>query len=171
MRNRAIEIFLEPLPADAENELAVASVKSEASMQRFQNLQSALELQTADSEKARILHHVALDNLSWADLPLLSRFTDTYHLGQNHPVDFSATSFAYNEVYQAPPNQSFRAAIGDMIGTLAKKTSLAPAGFRDAQVSDRAVPLLFIHSCTDSLIKLDSSSASELTFGSLTAAV
>jgi midasin (ATPase involved in ribosome maturation) len=151
MRNRAIEIFLEPLPA-AQNELAVGSVKPEASMRRFQNLQSALELQTTDSEKSWMLQHVALNNLSWTDLPLLNRFTDTHHLGQSPPINFSAICFAYNEIYQAPPNQSFRAAIGDMLGTLAKKTSLAPAGFRDAQVSGRAVPLLFRHSCTDRLI-------------------
>ena len=171
MRNRAIEIFLEPLPANAKNDLAVTSVKPEASMQRFRNLQSALELETVDSEKARMLQRVALDNLSWTDLALLSRFTANNHLGQNLPIVFSAICFAYNEIYQAPPNQSFRAAIGDMLGTLAKKTSLAPAGFRDAQVSGRAVPLLFRHSCTDSLMKLDSSSASKLTFGSLAATV
>jgi uncharacterized protein YlaN (UPF0358 family) len=171
MRNRAIEIFLEPVPVDVKNELVVPIVKPEASMQRFQGFQGVLELQTTYSEKARMLQHVALDNLSWSDLPILSRFIDTYRLGRNLPVDFSTICLAYNEIYQAPSNQTFRAAIGAMLDILAEKSSLVPAGFRDAQVSDRAVPLLFIHSCTDSLIKLDSSSASELTFGSLAAAV
>jgi midasin len=140
MRNRAIEIFLEPLPADLE----VPFVKPEANMLRYQALAKVLESQNSNTERANLLQHVALDNLAWSDMALLPRF-----IAQQDPSTTSQLANicqSYSEIYQSPANQNLRTAIGEILNTLSQKTALAP-GFRDAQVSDRAVPT--IDTCTD----------------------
>jgi midasin len=151
MRNRAIEIFVEPLAPEISQASIGVAAKPEATMQRYQNVIRALETSGADREECQLLQQVALDNLSWSDMPLLSRFSTI--LKQAHPADFSQCCYAYSQIHESSSYQNLREAIGEMLTTLAKKTSLAPAAFRDAQVSDRAVPSL-IESCTDSFNKI-----------------
>jgi hypothetical protein len=109
---------------------------------------------------------VALDNLSWSDVTVFSRFSTV--LGRSSlAVDYPKLYSTYSQIYNSPPFQNFRGAVGEMLGTLASKSSLAPAAFRDAQVSDRAVPLLG-KQCTDSFNKKsDHPSTPKLSFGSL----
>jgi len=140
MRNRAIEIFLEPLATEVE----VSFVKPESAMLRYQALSKVLESKCSEPEQAEMLQHAALDNLAWSDMALLPRFA-----AQQDPATaarFSRICQTYTEMYQSSDNQSLRTAIGEMLNTLTQKTAL-PEGFRDAQVSDRAVR--FIHKCTD----------------------
>jgi midasin len=150
MRNRAIEIFVEPLAPEISQASVDVAARPEATMQRYQNVIRALETSGAAPEESQLLQQVALDNLSWSEMPLLSRFSAI--LRQAHTADFSQCCYAYSQIYDSYSYQNFREAIGEMLGTLAKKTSLAPAAFRDAQVSDRAVPLIELR--TDSFNKI-----------------
>jgi len=152
MRNRAIEIFLEPLPAETTQSALTVTARPEATMQRYQNVMRALETPSSTSEDSQLIHQVALDNLSWSDMPILSRFSASLEL----PAEISQICYTYSQIYGSTSCQDFREAVGDMFDTLAKKTALAPAAFKDAQVSDRAVPRL-VEPCTDSLIKFRSS--------------
>jgi hypothetical protein len=141
MRNRAIEIFLDPLSVESSQTSLGVAARPEASMQRYQNVMHALEISNPATEESQLLHQVALDNLSWSDMPILSRFLASVKQSSTS-ADFSALCYTYTHIYETSSYKNFRAAIGDMLGTLAKKTNLAPADFRDAQVSDRAVPFL-----------------------------
>jgi midasin len=141
MRNRAIEIFLEPLSTEVD----LSFVKPESAMLRYRALSHALESERSDPEQGEMLQHAALDNLAWSDMALLPRFA-----AQQNPVAvarFSQICQRYTEIYQSSENQNLRTAIGEMLNTMTQKTALAP-GFRDAQVSDCAVR--FINTCTDS---------------------
>ncbi|TVY40595.1 Midasin [Lachnellula occidentalis] len=140
MRNRAIEIFLEPLLENSQ----VSFVKPEATILRYQTLAKVLESQNTDIKQASLLQHVALDNLAWSDMSLLPRF-----IAQLDP--FTASKFsnicqAYMQIYQSPDNQNFRTCIGEVFNTISQKTALVP-GFRDAQIihplqNSPLVPLL-----------------------------
>jgi midasin (ATPase involved in ribosome maturation) len=141
MRNRAIEIFLDPLSVESSQTSLGVAARPEASMQRYQNVMHALEISNPATEESQLLHQVALDNLSWSDMPILSRFLASVKQSSTS-ADFSALCYTYTHIHETSSYKNFRAAIGDMLGTLAKKTNLAPADFRDAQVSDRAVPFL-----------------------------
>lgn len=136
MRNRAIEVFLEPLSVNAS--LASVATRPDATMQRFQNLMMAVEQGTDSNLAPEVLHSVALDNLSWSDMQLVPRFIEL--IRQVYPAsDISKTIEAYMDIFQSPANQGVRTEIGTMLGTMAGKNNLAPASFRDAQVSDCAV--------------------------------
>ena len=166
MRNRAIEIFLEPLPPSLDTSLELTIIKPEVAMQRYSVLSKALKLGSSNAEQTTFLKNVALDNLSWADMPVLSRFADV--VKQQHssaPSDLATIFDQYLQIYRGPENQSFRTAVGRMLEGLAAKTNLSHSGFRDAQVSDRAVPSIDINVLIVSMKYLDHSSASELTFG------
>ncbi|KAK0118514.1 hypothetical protein ONS95_007405 [Cadophora gregata] len=129
MRNRAVEIFVEPLSEDAPK-MGLLSVKREAGMRRFQNLATALEIHTSDPEQCRLLYAAALDNLSWSDMPLLSRFVQAFQVS----VEFTSLSESYNDIYQGSANQQLRAAIGGLLSELATKNKLPVENFRDTQV-------------------------------------
>ncbi|KAL5322228.1 hypothetical protein ACEPPN_010200 [Leptodophora sp. 'Broadleaf-Isolate-01'] len=133
MRNRAIEIFVEPVSTEDVPEISVV-VKPEASMRRFRNLAEALGLQGVDQEQARLLHAAALDNLSWSDMPLLERFVKEFCNTEARNVDFAALCEIYNEIYQGSANQQFRASIGGILGELATSNKLPMESFRDTQV-------------------------------------
>lgn len=136
MRNRAIEIFLEPLATDASG--ASVATRPGATMQRFQNLMVTIEKGVDRNLTPESLHSVALDSLSWSDMQLVPRFTEL--MRQVYPAsEISKSIEAYMDIFQNPANQSLRTSIGNMLGIMAGKNNLAPAAFRDAQVSDRAV--------------------------------
>jgi midasin len=166
MRNRAVEIFVEPLPAEAVQPAVALATRPEATMQRYQNVLQLLETSSVVPGESPLLQQVALDNLSWSDVTVFSRFSTV--LGRSSlAVDYPKLYSTYSQIYNSPPFQNFRGAVGEMLGTLASKSSLAPAAFRDAQVSDRAVPLLG-KQCTDSFNKKsDHPSTPKLSFGSL----
>jgi midasin (ATPase involved in ribosome maturation) len=147
MRNRAIEIYLEPLQTTADSDDAFTLAKLEANMQRFQNIFHIFKDTSLDANSSKLVHGVALDNLSWSDMTMVSRFAEMTR--QAYPIQYEAMGLynlyqAYLEIYLGAANQNVRSGIGNALGTIATKSSLAPAGFRDAQVSDRAV-LLDIH--------------------------
>ncbi|TVY82548.1 Midasin [Lachnellula suecica] len=140
MRNRAIEIFLEPLTVDVE----ASFVKPEASMLNYQSLSKSLDVVYLDIEKTDILHRVALDNLAWSDMSLLLRFVAQQY--SSTASRLSKSSQAYLQIYQSSDNQNFRTAIGKMLNQIAQNSAVAP-GFRDAQVihplqNSPLVPLL-----------------------------
>jgi midasin len=143
MRNRAIEIFLEPLPKEASHQSPATS--PEASMQRFKNLMHIVEeTRCTEGSESELVHAVALDNLSWSDLELLPRFFELVKHNYQVP-DPSRLYDAYIDLYRSPEYQGLRTEIGNILSSLALKGGLIPAGFRDAQVSDCAVPLLDSH--------------------------
>ncbi|CZR69956.1 related to midasin (AAA ATPase) [Phialocephala subalpina] len=114
MRNRAIEIFVEPLPVDLETKLVVP--KPEAAMERYQMLVEILDVLQTDFEGAKQIIPVAMDNLSWSDLPLLQRFVTS--LGQLSPIPqdtqfLQQLSQAYLEIYQGSETSSLRDAVRD----------------------------------------------------------
>jgi midasin len=150
MRNRAIEIFIEPLVTEIRHGSVGVAARPEASMQRYQNIVKVLDATSADLEESQLLRQVALENLSWSDMPILSRFSKSIAQAEN--ADFLQLCSTYSQLYESSSYQNYREAIGNMFGTLAEKTNLVPVGFRDAQVSDRAVPRL-IEPCTDSFNK------------------
>ncbi|PVH69086.1 P-loop containing nucleoside triphosphate hydrolase protein, partial [Cadophora sp. DSE1049] len=131
MRNRAVEIFVEPL-SEGRPEMCLVGVKPESGMRRFQNLAKALEVEveSVDPEQALLLYAVALDNLSWSDMPLLSRFVQAFHAS----VDFTTLCESYDDIYQRYANQQLRAAIGGLLTELATKNKLPVESFRDTQV-------------------------------------
>lgn len=165
MRNRAIEIFVEPLPADANLDYTALSVKPEATMQRYENLLRALQ-SSPEVTEAHLVQRVALDNLAWCDMPILSRFTATLGqpLSSELASQLSTITWAYASIYQSPSNQGFRAAIGNLLTVMAEKNNL-PTGFQDAQVSARDVPFFAVQVLID-LIKLDYSPIAKLSVGS-----
>jgi midasin len=163
MRNRAIEIFLEPLQTTADHDDAFTFSKPEANMQRFQNIFQSFKDTSLDVTYSKLVHAVALDNLSWSDMTMVSRFAEMTR--QTYQIQYEAMGLydlyrAYLEIYLGAANQKVRSGIGNALGTIAAKFSLAPAGFRDAQVSDLAV-LLDIHVLIVA-IKLDYPSTPEL---------
>ncbi|CZT51110.1 related to midasin (AAA ATPase) [Rhynchosporium secalis] len=151
MRNRAVEVFVEPLELDhaVKSELARmdVNVKVEAGMRRFQNLAKVLDVPNKDPECARLLYAAALDNLSWSDMPLLSRFVEAFQHTYTGSVDFATICESYDDIYQGPANQQLRAAIGSILGELAMNNKLSVESFRETQVihplrNSPLVPLL-----------------------------
>ncbi|PMD41018.1 P-loop containing nucleoside triphosphate hydrolase protein, partial [Hyaloscypha variabilis F] len=143
MRNRAIEVFVEPLAPEITRSGMAVTARPEATMQRYQNIMRSLETSGAALESSQLIQQVALDNLSWSDIPLLSRFSTSLEL----PTELSQICYTYSQIYGSPSYQNFREAVGEMFGTLATKTGLAPAAFRDAQIihllqNSPLVPLL-----------------------------
>lgn len=146
MRNRAIEIFLSPLPVDMEYDaVAPAGVLDlDTSLSRYAYLArvSGTHVEEEDSQQ---IHRVALDNLAWSDLPLLWRFAKVIHQVSRGSTGLNAELFNlcqyYTQLYQSEGDVTFRLAISSLLDTTAKIAHL-PSDFRDAQVSDRAVPLL-----------------------------
>ncbi|KAH7348924.1 hypothetical protein BKA65DRAFT_525885 [Rhexocercosporidium sp. MPI-PUGE-AT-0058] len=134
MRNRAVEIFVEPMPIENVPKMSVVGVKPEAGMGRFQNLAKALELQVVDQEQARLLYSGALDNLSWSDMPLISRFFDAFRNTHTEAVDFTALCESYDDLYLGSANQQLMASIGGIFGELAMNNNLSVESFRDSQV-------------------------------------
>jgi midasin (ATPase involved in ribosome maturation) len=153
MRNRAIEVFLEPLPSDVWNfDKSSAILKPEASMQRFSQISKVLEVEGWDLDKASQLQRVALDNLAWSDMPMLSRYAQA--IEHNHQSAFipyfNLLSQQYLHIYQSADDQRYRTAVADMLECIAIENGLSQqgSGFRDAQVSDRAL-LFIVNTCTD----------------------
>ncbi|RDW65425.1 midasin [Coleophoma crateriformis] len=152
MRNRAIEIFLEPLSSDAVVESSSFAISNplEASMQRYQALFQLLKDETSTADHEQLLQKVALDNLSWCDLPLLSRFAamiqqETFG-SSDFAIRFSTLCQDYLQVAENADNQDFIVAVKEMLDALAKKTGL-PDSFKDAQIiyplqNSPLVPLL-----------------------------
>lgn len=139
MRNRATEIFLEPLRASSSSDSTI-SVQSETSLQKYDRVVRALETSASDSDEDRLLCQVALDNLAWSDMPLLPRFAESFQL-QN---PFSCESKRYLQIYRSSDDLRYRTTVGDMWDKYAAKTGL-PKSFRDAQVSDRALSIVSMY--------------------------
>lgn len=162
MRNRAIEIFLDPMAPDVE----VAFVKPEANVLRYQALTGILGTQISSAKQRSLIQHVALDNLAWSDMALLPRF-----IAQQNPAtaaQFLANSKAYLQIYQSSDNQNFRMAVGEILNTVSQKVIVAP-GFRDTQIihplqNSPLVPLLqqssnqvyWLGACFELLIEISS---------------
>ncbi|KAI9048875.1 hypothetical protein LZ554_006731 [Drepanopeziza brunnea f. sp. 'monogermtubi'] len=137
MRNRAVEIFVEPLTITMEEQSCLVTTKSESSMLRYQNLAKSLESCPTDLAKARLVCSAALDNLSWSDMPILDRFSracQNSDLADVGAIKFEAICQPYTEIYQSSSNQHLRVAIGELLGGLAIKTNLPVDNFRDAQI-------------------------------------
>jgi midasin len=148
MRNRAIEIFLDPLPLDISgHKIFVVIPKPEALMQRFSQLAKVLELHPSDPERTCLLENVALDSLAWSDLPMLSRYAQAFQTSHQSQLTTQSVLKAQQllEIYQSKDHRNYRAVTGAMLDVLAAQNGIAQqdSGFRDAQVSDRAVPFLF----------------------------
>lgn len=146
MRNRATEIFLEPLDPSIYDD-SIIHVKTEPSMQRFDQAFKALDASTSESDESQLLGQVALDNLSWSDMPLLPRFSDALQ----PEAQFSNSYKHHLQIYQSNDDLSYRTAIGGIWDSFAAKTGL-PTSFRDAQVSDRALSIILMYN-TDRLNK------------------
>jgi hypothetical protein len=85
---------------------------------------------------------VALENLAWSDVSLLPRYISSQ--AQNRPKDVFKSSLwkPYVEVYQSPANKGFRSAVGELFSIFVTESGFLQ-GFGDAQVSDRALSMLF----------------------------
>jgi midasin len=149
MRNRAIEIFLDPIPDSKKSRVSPAQ-KPESSMQRFRNLMQVAENTESTTEIVDLINAVALDNLSWSDMSMVPRFTELAQ--QIFPASNLSIAEAYMDLNKSPGSQDLRLEIGNILGGLETKNSWVPAGFRDAQVSDRAVPSPLDHVLIDSKI-------------------
>lgn len=173
MRNRAVEIFLEPLaPENESKEIAEFTIRPEASLQRYRQVSKVLDLEYSDPRQANLINRIALDNLAWSDLPLLARYSESVVQSlEQHGIstaNLSTISRQYMQLYQSEDSRDLRSAVGDLLNKVAKKT-LLPAGFGDAQVSDRAV-LFIVKQCTDSTIKyVDHPSSPKFAIGAIIA--
>ncbi|KUJ07208.1 midasin [Mollisia scopiformis] len=145
MRNRAIEIFVNP---DAEQSIITPGLKPEAQLERYQQLLDTLESMQESSLAPKLLA-VALENLSWSDAPLLRRFFTCF--GQVISAKCGKTTIgvleAYLHVLENLRNTPVRREVEDMFMAVAKDSSLAPAGFGNAQIihplqNSPLVPLL-----------------------------
>ncbi|ESZ93228.1 hypothetical protein SBOR_6384 [Sclerotinia borealis F-4128] len=151
MRNRAVEIFLEPLTPETEpNTVAEFSIVPEASLQRYRQVSKILDLKSSDLNQSDLINRIALDNLAWSDLPLLTRYVESVVQSleqQEIPTEkLSTISRQYMQLYQSEDNRDLRHAVGDLLNKVAKKT-LLPVGFGDAQIihplqNSPLVPLL-----------------------------
>ncbi|KAF4625784.1 hypothetical protein G7Y89_g12380 [Cudoniella acicularis] len=131
MRNRAIEIFLEPLPVDVD--LDVPYLRPDPTLDRYFTLSRALKLESGDTNQAQFFRQVALDNLTWRDASLLMRFVEILpRLSLTIAPGFSNLAQAFTHIYQSSENQGFRTAVAELLNKLQQKNSLA-RGFRDAQ--------------------------------------
>ncbi|KAF8853024.1 midasin [Acephala macrosclerotiorum] len=119
MRNRAIEIFVEPLTTEAESKEALP--KTEAAIERYQLLVETFDLLQTDFEGAKQMVPIAMDNLSWSDIPLLQRFVaslDQMSLitQDNHLI--TQLSQAYLDLYQGSENGALRDAIKETFASI-----------------------------------------------------
>jgi midasin len=146
MRNRAIEIFLEPLPVENPGNNFVA-IKPDSAMHRYDGLTRALDFEGAASKaEAQLMTQIALDNLAWSDMPLLPRF-----IVASGPINSPSDIYKpYLKLYQDDNDVEYRTAIGGMMDTFASKTGL-PQDFKDAQVSSRAFLYIFRRFNTNSI--------------------
>ncbi|KAM3068057.1 AAA ATPase midasin [Clarireedia jacksonii] len=138
MRNRAVEIYVEPLDNahfDARNDASFT--QPETSLQRYRQVTKFLGLGDSVLSLQDHVLSIALDNLAWSDFPLLSRFCETAARDLSQDAElathFTRLSRQYSQVYQAEDYLHFRKAFGDMMNGAAEKT-LLPAGFGDAQI-------------------------------------
>jgi midasin len=147
MRNRAIEVFLDPLPSYISGPNNAPSYpKPEAQMSRFSRLAKISKLRQSSSERVTLLEEVALQNLAWSDLPILLRFVEAFQIFDQALLSTQLInkSHHYFEIYHNRDYQNYRAVTGDMLNRLAVQNCLSQndCNFKDAQVSDRAVPFL-----------------------------
>ena len=166
MRNRAIEIFFEP-SATNDDIGPLATLEVESAMQRYTEVSKVLKAKVANSNNRDLVVQTALESLSWSDLAMLPRYSEAVQTAQPNDADISTLCHPYNELYQAPTNQAFRASVGQLLDNFATQNGLSKS-FRDAQVSDRAFSFL-IFTCTDSINNLiDIPSAPKLAFSPIT---
>ena len=170
MRNRAIEIYLDPTPVDRRpvcaNTLTIP--QPEASLQRYQRLTEIVESEQHNSTIARLLTAVGLDHLSWADLSKLPRYAQTMKQrlqgSSNFLEHFSGLCEDYVNINEADKHARYREAVGALLLRVSKELNVS-SGFEDAQVSDRASPRVWI-ACTDRSMKcIDYTSATKFTTG------
>ncbi|CAG8983421.1 hypothetical protein HYALB_00000589 [Hymenoscyphus albidus] len=144
MRNRAIEIFLEPLSA---NLVQPKFTTSEAMLQRYRKVSKSLAEDSHNFWVSKSLSPIAMDNLAWSDMAILPRYIKaTNSNAQEAGEDAVEICQTYLQVYKSPDNQDFRQVVGEMLNTLAEKNALGPS-FRDAQIlhplqNSPLVPLL-----------------------------
>ncbi|EPQ62073.1 Bgt-5184 [Blumeria graminis f. sp. tritici] len=109
MRNRAVEIFVEPLSDTAPVE--ILGVNHEASMQRFRILSQSLknlEIKTLHSTAS-----IAIENLSWSDMTLLPRFIAS--LDPTYSKELMPLCQDYIALQEEPENQKIRNLLKDSI--------------------------------------------------------
>ena len=136
MRNRAIEIFMEPLDLDAMSSHPLRSMRLEPSMTRFRNVEKALEIESSVSEKSRLLQNVAFDNLSLLDAPLLARFANSAHFGLSKEVaaQLERISMTYRLVYQENAFHDLTSKVKAQLDAQIASSNL-PTSFQDILVS------------------------------------
>ncbi|KAH8594855.1 hypothetical protein B0O99DRAFT_661844 [Bisporella sp. PMI_857] len=144
MRNRAIEIFLEPLSATTDTDIANFSVDS--TMQRYMRLSEVTQIETSQRNIKDLVVQIALENLAWSDLSLLPRYFQAERQNHLNITVESSLWQPYVDVYQDVLGQNFREAMGKLLDNFAAKSGLAQ-GFRDAQIlhplqNSPLVPLL-----------------------------
>ncbi|KAH6668907.1 hypothetical protein B0J14DRAFT_674425 [Halenospora varia] len=131
MRNRAIEIFLEPLPVNVD--LEAPYMQPDATLERYSYLLKALSMNDESPEQTKLIQQVALENLTWGDMALLPRFAESVQRSSSGSIrEFQALCQAVMQIYQSSETQGFRTAVAEILSNLGQRTTLA-RGFRDAQ--------------------------------------
>ncbi|EPE31743.1 P-loop containing nucleoside triphosphate hydrolase [Glarea lozoyensis ATCC 20868] len=132
MRNRAFEIFLEPLPASVESAMPRFG-QAEASMLRYQRVIDIAQADVVRCGPSTSLARVAVDNLSLSDLSMLPRFIELCK-GSSLAIDASVHQVgqAYMQMFQSPANKEFRGALGQMWEAVSQ--ILLASDFTDAQI-------------------------------------
>lgn len=159
MRNRAIEIFLEP--TSVENSQLAMSIRPEPAVDRLRHLEQVLNPNLShDQDTVRLLQTVALDNLSWCDISMLSRFTSAFvgSLSPELSLQIASLTKAYLYIYKDARNSGFIRMVRKLNSKLPRATNIGKSS-EDAQVSARDVPLNVVSA--DICFILDYSSPSE----------
>ncbi|RFU29962.1 hypothetical protein B7463_g6350, partial [Scytalidium lignicola] len=139
MRNRAIEIFLSPFSADKSIVTASSAgvLNLESPLSRYALFTEVLESNDANQEQAQQLERVALDSLSWSDLPMLWRFTKAIRNISTRSTFLDTRVLRlcqhYLQLYQSEGDLAFRLAVGNLLDSITHRTDIPP-GFKDAQI-------------------------------------
>jgi midasin len=107
MRNRAVEIYLEPFVVNQDLHLNCSS-ETEPSLHRFRNVERVMDKTVSNSEETQMLQVVAFDNLSMADMPLLARFSSAMQslVTPDSGKDILPVFKAFLNIVQNPLNMS-----------------------------------------------------------------
>ncbi|KAG9243517.1 hypothetical protein BJ878DRAFT_583161 [Calycina marina] len=86
MRNRAIEIYLQPLETDIQPNPIAFEV--ETTMQRYNAVSTVLNIPDSKSNVRDLITQVAIENLSWSDLSQLQRYIEAARSSELVTVPF-----------------------------------------------------------------------------------
>ncbi|KAH8671889.1 hypothetical protein BGZ60DRAFT_514599 [Tricladium varicosporioides] len=130
MRNRAIEIFLEPLP---DIDLETPYIQPDITLEKYSHLSKTLKVAAGNHEQIKLMQQVALDSLTWGDMALLPRFAESLQRSSSGSTsEFQALCQAVMQIHKSSETQGFRTAVAEILSNLGQRTTLA-RGFIDAQ--------------------------------------